>query len=175
MAYQKELRLTECKLQGQRNEIKAMEILTSAYGGKYEKSSTRDDKNKHIDMWWTTNKGNVFGIDVKSIDKNGNYWAEAQNVAGGKGAIYGESNYHCYISSEKLLMVETKELARLYEEKVKFKDFVTNKPSKPYIPYKRSNWECKYFNDGRKNDDIIFKLDEKDLLETNNSILIKLG
>lgn len=175
MAYIKQVRLGECIAQGKKNEIKAMKCLTEAYGGSYQKSSFIEDKNKHVDMWWTTNKGNVIGIDIKSVDKNGRYWAEAQNVAGGKGAIYGESDYHCYVSDDKILMVKTKELVRLYETKVKDKEYVTVNPNEAYIPYKRSFWECKYFNDGRKNDDIIFILNEDDLLETEDCILIKVA
>lgn len=175
MAYIREIRLSECMLQGKQNEVKAMEILTKTYGGSYEKSSNKVDKNKHIDMWWTTNKGNVIAIDVKSVDKKGRYWAEAQNVAGGKGAIYGESDYHCYVSDDKILMVKTSELVKIYETKVKGKEYVTNNPNEPYIPYKRSNWECKYFNDGRRNDDIIFMLNEEDLINASDSMLIKVA
>lgn len=175
MAYIRKGRVEESIKKGKDNEILTMSALTSSYGGECWKSTTREDKNKHIDIWWKTDKGNIIGIDAKSHTPNPQdkfHWIEARNVYGGKGSIYGEANYLAFNANDKIICVNREKLVETYENIVKSKEVVTKKPKDYYIPYTRSNYMRR---DGKDyNNDLIFMMPDEDMEKFNDTIIINL-
>lgn len=176
MAYVRTARILKTIKEGRDNELLVMSALTASYGGVAEKSSVKEDKYKHIDIWWTTEKGNKIGIDAKNHTNKPNqnfHWVEAQNVNGGKGSIYGEADYIAFNANTKIIFVRTKDLIETYETKVFGKEIVTTKPNDMYIPYTRSNWNSIY-DITKKTNDIIFKMPDDDMLKFKDTIVVPL-
>ena len=176
MAYVRTARILKTIKEGKDNELLVMSALTASYGGVAEKSSTKDDKYKHIDIWWTTQKGTKIGIDAKNHTNKPNqdfHWVEAQNVTGGKGSIYGEADYIAFNANDKIICVKTKDLVDTYETQVLGKEIVTSKPNGMYIPYTRSKYDCIY-DPTKKTNDIIFKMPDNDMLKFKDTIVIPL-
>lgn len=173
MQFVSKYRLTQCFNEGRKNEELVMSALTSTWGGQCWKSTPKEDREKHIDIWWKTKKDNIVSIDAKKKSKDldeGYHWAEAKNVHGGKGSIYGESKYISFTCSDKIILAEREQIVKLYEEKVKPKDVVTKKPKEAYIPYTRKNsWKN---DDGSPKQDEIFILKDEDLLNMDNTLVI---
>lgn len=173
MNFVSRFRLNQCFQEGRKNEDLVMSALTSTWGGECWKSTPKEDKNKHIDIWWKTKKNSLIPIDAKKKSKDlpdGQHWIEARNVYGGKGSIYGESKYISFTCSDKIILAEREEIVKLYENNVSSKNEVTKKPTEPYVPYTRKNsWKN---DDGSPKNDLIFIAKDEDLEKLNNSLII---
>lgn len=176
MTYVRKARIFKSILEGKDNEQLTISAITSSCGGECWKSSAKEDKNRHIDLWWKSPKDNIYGIDAKnhtSKPTDDYSWVEARNVMGGKGSIYGDADFIAFNANTKLYLVPTKELIATYENDVKGKEEVTKKPEEYYIPYTRSKYKCIY-DETRNNDDLIFKMPHKDFEKLEGTVVINL-
>ena len=156
--------------EGLNDEFLVKEAIESTLGGVCEKSTTKDDRGKHVDLWWNSPKKGVIGIDVKGLHKNkrtdkkysDNHWVEAVNVSGNKGWIYGEAKYIAFKTMNEIMFVDPKDLIDIYENKIADKELVYDTPTECYIPYQRKKW-------GRK--DVMFKMPNDDLLKISKFII----
>lgn len=156
--------------EGRKDEEFVATLLEQECGGKCRKSTLREDKYKHIDLWWDSPKMGRLGIDVKGRGKNSrkdkeysdNHWIEAKNVSGKKGWIYGSMNYIAFRTKDKVLFVKPECLIEIYENKLKDTPFTEDTPKECYVLYKRSKWG---------NDDLSWKMPNKDLEELAHFVI----
>ena len=154
---------------GVKDELIVMEMTERYFGGKAKKSTKQEDILLHVDFWWHDLEGNKYGIDVKGIKKNNRHdqtkdssihWVELQNVRGEKGWVYGEAVYIAFMTSDSVLFVPRKKLAKFVEDMIQNKSIVNVNPKECYIPYQRA---------GRL--DIIVKVPTSDLIKLAKHIL----
>ena len=154
---------------GLKDEYFVMEAVSHTLGGVCTKSTTQEDRIKHVDFWWESPKKGLVGIDVKGIKRNNRkddklddsiHWVEVQSVNGNKGWIYGEASYIAFRTFKNVIFVKNTTLQKLSEDIVKTKELVFRNPKECYVPYQR--W-------GRK--DIVFKIPTEDLIKMSDFII----
>lgn len=146
---------------GKKSEDFVGQLIEELCGGTCEKSTTNEDKLKHIDIWWNSPKKGRLGIDVKGIKKNNRqdkevddsiHWIEIQGVTGYKGWIFGEMDYIAFMTRKQVLFVKPCDLYGNILWNIAGKELVYKCPKECYVPYQR--W-------GRK--DIVVKVPTKDI------------
>jgi hypothetical protein len=113
----------------------AEDLFYNLFNEKEISSSTREENMfKHIDFFV-----NGTSYEVKSEKKlnrwdaeatDGIIWLEAKNVRGDRGWLFGEADKIAFLSSDKFLIVDRKELVKFV------KSFVGITPIKDYKGYK---------------------------------------
>lgn len=177
MAYIRKGRIEESIKKGKDNELLTMSALTASFGGECWKSSASEDKNKHIDFYWKTEKGNVISMDAKSHTPKPQdkfHWIEGVNVFGGKGSIYGESDYIAFNANDKVICVKREKLVEVYEKLLdeQKENITTVKPKDFYKLYTRSKYMRR---DGKDyNKDIIFMMPDEDMEKLDDTLIINL-
>lgn len=131
---------------GRKDEDFVARLIEEICGGICEESTEREDKIKHIDIWWNSPKKGRLGIDVKGIKKNNRkdkevddsiHWVEIQGVTGYKGWIFGEMDYIAFMTRNKVLFVKPCDLYGLILYNIAGKQLTHNCPSECYVPYRR--------------------------------------
>lgn len=140
------------------------------FGGTCEKSTSYEDRVRHIDFWWESPKKGRIGVDVKGrkkdkqSDKKFNddiHWIEMKNVVGNKGWVYGDAEYIAFRTSNKIVFVKTKILQEYAEKVIEGKECVYGEcPKDFYIPYTRKDRQ-----------DVVFKCPVLDLINISDFII----
>lgn len=147
-----------------KNEEMVAKITEDTFGGTVEFATADEDKKLHVDFWWNSPKKGRIGIDAKGIRKNekGEYddsfaWLEIRNNYGFPGWIYGSEEYIAFTTFKNIVYVKRELVQKYAEEKLNGRtDYVIDKPTEYFIPYKRAKW-------GR--DDLTIKVPMSDLIE----------
>lgn len=151
----------EYYLSGRLDESFVMDAVKHTLGGDVKRSTSKEDREKHIDFWWDSPRKGRIGIDVKGIKKNGRSdsqlddtinWLELINVEGKPGWLYGEAEYIAFRTFTKILFVKRDKLLSFALEKTKDKEIVGYNPKDFYVPYQRF-----------KRKDVILKIPTSDL------------
>lgn len=133
-------------LNGRIDEDFVMDAVRYTLGGNVTRSTSNEDRNKHIDFWWDSPRKGRIGIDVKGLNKskrsdkeynNSIHWLELQNVKGKDGWLKGEAEYIAFRTNEEIMFVKREKLLEFALESIKGKEVVYDTPKECYVPYKR--------------------------------------
>lgn len=123
-----------------------MKAVEESLGGECWKSSSKEDKEDHIDFWWNSPRKGIIGVDVKGMKKVSRSDKEASEDAGWleleagnhkPGWLRGKAEYIAFRELTKTIFVKREKALELAERVSNGKDVLTYNPRKPYIPYTR--------------------------------------